>query len=98
MSAKANRPDRPSLIFFHSPRSGRSRRAEGYLSQVLQRRGNHETFQIYRVDASEQPELAQRFEIEDVPTIVVVENKSVRGRVSPGGCTEIERLLRPWLR
>ena len=90
--------DRPRLIFFHSSRSGRSRRVEGYLSQVLQRRGNHETFRIYRVDTSEHPELAERFDIQDVPTLVVVENKSVRGRVSPGGCTEIERLLRPWLR
>jgi thioredoxin-like negative regulator of GroEL len=89
--------EQPLLIFFHSPRSGPSRRAEGYLSQVLQRRGNHETFRIYRVDASERPDLAQRFKIADVPTLVVVDGKRVSGRVSPRGCVEIERLLGPWL-
>jgi thioredoxin-like negative regulator of GroEL len=47
----------------------------------------------------EHAELALRFRIEDVPTIVVVENKRVRGRLaSPRGCRDIERLLAPWLR
>jgi hypothetical protein len=37
--------------------------------------------------------------VEDVPTIVVVEDKRVRGRLaSPRGCRDIEQLLSPWLR
>ena len=106
MSASAAEPrseqlgaQRPRLVFFHARKSGRSRLVEGYLSQVLQRRHNHESFQLLHVDVDEHPELAERFRIEDVPTIVVVERKRVRGRLaSPRGCREIEALLAPWLR
>ena len=91
--------ERPRLVFFHARNSGRSRRVEGYLSQVLQRRRNHESFQLLHVDVHEHSDLAERFLVEDVPTIVVVEGKRVRGRlVSPRGCRDIEALLAPWLR
>lgn len=91
--------ERPRLIFFYAQSSGRSRRAEGYLSQVLQRRRNHESFQLYHVDVDEHPELATRFGIRDVPTLVVVERKRVQGRLeTPRGCRDIEQLLSPWLR
>jgi thioredoxin-like negative regulator of GroEL len=90
---------RPRLVFFHARNSGRSRRVEGYLSQVLQRRRNHDSFELLHVDVDEHADLAERFRIDDVPTIVVVEDKRVRGRlVSPRGCREIEQLLAPWLR
>jgi thioredoxin-like negative regulator of GroEL len=93
------RGTRPRLVFFFARNSGRSRRVEGYLSQVLQRRHNHESFELLHVDVEEHAELAERFRIEDVPTIVVVEDKRVRGRLaSPRGCREIEALLAPWLR
>lgn len=91
--------ERPRLIFFFSPASGRSRRVDGYLSQVLQRRHNHESFRMYRVDVEEEPELVQRFGIDEVPTLVVVDGKQVSGRLtSPRGCRQIEELLAPWLR
>ena len=91
--------ERPRLVFFYSSNSGRSRRVEGYLSQVLQRRRNHESFQLLRVEVEERVDLAERFGIKDVPTIVVVEDKRVRGRLeTPRGCREIEQLLAPWLR
>jgi thioredoxin-like negative regulator of GroEL len=90
---------RPRLVFFHAKASGRSRRVEGYLSQVLQRRRNHESFLLLNVDVDEQADLAKRFRIDEVPTIVVVEGKRVRGRLeSPRGCRDIEQLLAPWLR
>jgi thioredoxin-like negative regulator of GroEL len=93
------RAEKPRLVFFHARNSGRSRRVEGYLSQVLQRRRNHESFQLLQVDVEQHADLAERFRIEDVPTIVVVEDKRVRGRlVSPRGCRDIEQLLAPWLR
>jgi thioredoxin-like negative regulator of GroEL len=98
---RAERPatERPRLVFFYSSNSGRSRRVEGYLSQVLQRRRNHESFQLLRVEVEERVDLAERFGIKDVPTIVVVEDKRVRGRLeTPRGCREIEQLLAPWLR
>jgi thioredoxin-like negative regulator of GroEL len=91
--------ERPRLVFFYSQASGRSRRVEGYLSQVLQRRRNHESFRLYRVDVDSEPELVQRFGIDEVPTLVVVDGKRVSGRLtSPRGCREIEELLAPWLR
>jgi len=90
---------RPRLVFFHSKASGRSRRVEGYLSQVLQRRRNHESFELLNVDVDANAQLAEHFAIDEIPTIVVVQNKRVKGRlVSPRGCRDIEQLLAPWLK
>jgi thioredoxin-like negative regulator of GroEL len=89
---------RPGLVFFQSSSSGRSRRVEGFLAQVLQRRANHDTFRIYRVDAKDQAELVERFGIDTIPTLVIVEEQRVRGQLSnPRGCREIESFLAPWL-
>jgi thioredoxin-like negative regulator of GroEL len=90
--------DRPQLLFFYSLTSGRSRRAEGFLAQVLQRRRNHQAFRLRRIDADQHPELVERFKIEEIPTLVVVENKRVRARLqAPRGCAQITRTLAPWL-
>jgi thioredoxin-like negative regulator of GroEL len=90
--------DRPQLLFFYSVTSGRSRRAEGFLAQVLQRRRNHQAFRLRRIDADQHPELVERFKIEEIPTLVVVENKRVRARLrAPRGCAQITRTLAPWL-
>jgi hypothetical protein len=89
---------RPRLVFFFSKASGRSRRVEGFLSQVLQRRRNHESFDLLNVDVDENADVADRFAIDEVPTIVVIEEKRVQGRLaSPRGCRDIEQLLSPWL-
>jgi len=89
----------PRLLFFHDQRSGKSRRAEGFLAQVLQRGGNHQTFMIHRIDVGQRPDLAQRFKIAATPTLLVVQDKKVQARLeSPTGCKDIELLLRPWLR
>ncbi len=86
------------LVFVHSQLSGRCRRAEGYLAQVLQRRRNHETFRVHRLDAEARPELAERFRIKALPTILVVEEKVERGRLEePRGCRDIATFLEPWL-
>ena len=91
--------DKPGLVFFHSRSSGRCRRVEGFLAQVLQRRHNHDTFKLYRVEAEERSDLARRFGIDALPTILVVENKLVTARiVAPRGCREIEAALAPWLK
>ena len=88
----------PKLVFFYSERSGASRRAEGFLAQVLQRRSNHETFQLYRVDIDKRPDLAKRFRVSHVPCFAVVIGKKLEGRLEkPRGCREIESFLSPWL-
>jgi len=66
---------------------------------VLQRRRNHGTFRLYRVDEETRPDLVQRFGIATTPTLVVVENRTVRARLErPRSCREIERFLGPWLK
>src|SRR6266571_8347702 len=87
---------KPGLVFFHSRVSGSCRRAEGFLAQVLQRRRNHETFRLYRVAQEERPDLVDQFGITTMPTLVVVEGKTVRAKLErPRGCREIESFLAP---
>ena|SRR5438132_882017 len=90
---------KPRLIFFQSASSGRCRRVEGFLAQVLQRRSNHDTFELLRVDAASNTELVERFKIETIPTLVVVADKRAEAWLpNPQGCRDIERFLAPWLR
>jgi len=101
MTTRTSEPiaTKPSLVFFHSAASGRSRRVEGFLAQVLQRRSNHDTFDVLRIDAGEHAELVEQFKIETIPTLVVVKDKQAQGRLpNPRGCRDIERFLAPWLR
>jgi DNA-binding HxlR family transcriptional regulator len=91
--------ERPTLVVFFSAMCGSSRRAEGFLANILQRRHNHETFRLVRIDADERPELAERFHVAEIPTLLVVTDRLVRGRLSkPQGCAEIRQLLSPWLK
>jgi thioredoxin-like negative regulator of GroEL len=90
---------RPRLVFFHSPLSGRCRRVEGFIAQVLQRRRNHDTFELVRVSADDQPALARKFGIEELPTICIVDGGRLQlSIVSPRGSRQLERELEPWLR
>jgi thioredoxin 1 len=90
---------RPRLVFFYSPLSGRCRRVEGFIAQVLQRRRNHDTFDLVRVSVERRPDLAEKFRVESVPTICVVEGRKLRRTVvAPRGCRELEQELEPWLR
>ena len=90
--------EQPRLVFFHSSLSGHCRRVEGFLAQVLQRRRNHGTFKVVRVAEEERPDLLERFRVQNVPTLVVVQGKEVAGRLGqPRGCRDIEGFLAPWL-
>jgi thioredoxin-like negative regulator of GroEL len=89
---------KPGLVFFHSALSGRCRRVEGFIAQVLQRRRNHETFKYYAVAREQRPDLVEKFGVTQLPTLVVVKDKIVCARLeAPRGCQEIERFLAPWL-
>jgi thioredoxin-like negative regulator of GroEL len=89
---------KPRLVFFHSEVNGYCRRVEGFLAQVLQRRRNHGTFKVLHVAEEERPDLLERFAVDELPTLVVVEGKTVRARLErPRGCREIEGFLAPWL-
>ena len=91
---------RPRLVLFYSPTSGRSRRAEGFLAHVLQRRRrrNHDTFQVVRVNIDKRPDLAEKFRINETPTFLVIDDNRVSARLdSPRGCRDITLCLSPWL-
>ena len=91
--------EKPGLVFFFSVTSGASRRAEGFLAQVLQRRRNHHTFRVHHIDADKHPEFATSLDVTDTPTLVIVAGGRIRARITrPRGCREIERVLSPWLR
>ena len=90
---------RPRLVYFYDPVCGRCRRVEAYLAAVLQARRNHETFVFHPVSSADRPDLVDRFRVQTFPTIVVVEDRHVRGRLtSPRGVAEIELFLARWLR
>ncbi len=90
---------RPRLLFSHSETDGPSRRVDGFLAQVLQRRRNHEAFQVIRIDVQARPDLAERFRVSDYPALCVIADSRVQARLDrPRGCREIEAALKPWLK
>lgn len=93
-----NATTQPKLLYFHSRTSGLSRRVEAFLDQVLQERQNHHSFSRARVDVDRTPQLAEHFDVLDIPAIVVLEDgrvvRKLEGRVSVGG---IRDTLGPWL-
>jgi len=101
MSAVLHPPpeERPQLLFFYVPTDGRARQIEGFLAQVLQRRRNHDTVAVRRIDVSEHADLLERFRVRATPALAVVHDKRVQGRLErPSGCRAIAALLQPWLR
>ncbi|HSP74286.1 MAG TPA: thioredoxin family protein [Gaiellaceae bacterium] len=91
--------EKPGLVFVYSRVSGRCRRVEGLLAQVLQRRRNHETFRLFRVAEEERPDLVERLRVGVVPTLLILESRRVRARLTaPASCAEIEEFLAPWLK
>jgi thioredoxin 2 len=90
---------RPTLIYFSSVRSGPSRRTEAFLDQVLQARRNHRTFVRRVVDVDRRPDLAERFHVHELPTIVVLDQGRVATRLEGRkGVAELREALGPWLR
>jgi thioredoxin-like negative regulator of GroEL len=83
---------RPLLVFFYSERSGPARRMESLLAHLA--RKERERMRLRRVDVDLRPDLAARFKVAEVPTLVLVKGKRVierlDGRVSS---PRIERML-----
>ena len=87
---------KPLLVFFWSQRSGPARRMESLLAHLA--RKERERLRVMRVDIDEQPGLAKRFKIADVPTLVLVKGKRVIGRLEGrASAPVIERMLEPHL-
>ena len=71
--------DKPLLVFFTSERSGPARRMESLLAQLA--RKERSRVRVMRVEVEEQPELAEKFRVEAVPTLVLVRHKRVVDRI-----------------
>jgi thioredoxin-like negative regulator of GroEL len=80
------------LLFFSAWRSGPARRMESLLAQ-LARKERHR-LAITNVDVEEQPELAKRFKVRRVPTLILVKGKHAVARLEgKANAAEIEELV-----
>ena len=87
---------KPLLVFFSSERSGPARRMESLLAQLA--RKERTRLRVMRVDVEEQPELAERFRVVDVPTLVLVNGKQVVDRIEGrASAPKIDTMLEPHL-
>jgi len=99
MTSASPSATRPTLLVFTSRSDGRCRRIEGFLSHVLQQRKNHDTFKLQEVASETRPDLIERFRVTAVPTLMVIEDRRVRGRLAaPRNIKEIRDFLTPWLK
>lgn len=71
--------DKPLLVFFSSERSGPARRMESLLAHLA--RKERTRLRVMRVDVDDQPDLAERFKVVAVPTLVLVNGKRVVDRL-----------------
>ena len=74
-----NDADRPLLVFFWSERSGPARRMESLLAHL--ERKERQRLRVRRVDVDANPELAERFKVEIVPTLVLIKDKKAVSRL-----------------
>jgi thioredoxin 2 len=90
-------PDpRPLLVFFSSRRSGPARRMESLLAHIA--RKERDRLRVTIVDVEERAELAERFQVESVPTLVLVKGKRAVARLDGrASAPRIERMLAPHL-
>jgi thioredoxin-like negative regulator of GroEL len=88
--------DRPLLVFFTSRRSGPARRMESLLAHIA--RKERDRLRVSKIDVDERPELAQRFRVEQVPSLALVVEKRIVSRIE-GRATapRIESMLEPHL-
>jgi thioredoxin-like negative regulator of GroEL len=96
---EARKAAQPQLLFVYSETSGRSRRADAFLAQVLQRRHNHDTFDVIRVSAEQHPELVEQLGVTELPALLVLEQRKIETHVeNPRGPQQIHAALERWLK
>jgi len=87
---------RPLLVFFWSERSGPARRMESLLAHLA--RKERARLRVRRVDVDANPELAERFKVETIPTLVLVKDKKAVARIDGRtSAPRIEAMLEPHL-
>src|SRR5580765_2792721 len=82
----------PMLVFFTRSTSGPARRMESLLAHV--ERKERDRLRIRRVDSDEHPELVDKFEVDEVPSLVlVVEQRVVARLAGRANMPQIEQLI-----
>ena len=91
------KPDpRPLLVFFGASHSGPARRMESLVAHLA--RKERARLRVTQVDVNEQPELAERFAVDTVPTLALIKEKRVVGRLEGRvSAPRIESMLEPHL-
>jgi thioredoxin-like negative regulator of GroEL len=89
--------ERPLLVFFTSRRSGPARRMESLLAHIA--RKERGTLAVKRVDVDERPDIAERFKVEEIPSLALVKQKRVVARLDGRSTApKIESMLDSHLR
>jgi thioredoxin-like negative regulator of GroEL len=84
------------LLFFTHERSGPARRMESLLAHLA--RKERERLRVRRVDVDARPDLAARFDVKDVPALVLLKEKRPVARIDGrSSAPRIERMLEPFL-
>ena len=82
----------PLLAFFTEARSGPARRMESLLAHLARKERGR--LRVTRVDVGEKPEVAIRLHVETVPTLLLIKEKRVVGRLEGRvSAPRIERML-----
>jgi thioredoxin-like negative regulator of GroEL len=70
---------KPILLFFTRRTSGPARRMESLIAHVARKQRGRLT--VVSVDADENADLMERLEVEEIPTLVLVKDRSAVGRL-----------------
>ena len=86
----------PLLIFFTRETSGPARRMESLLAHIARKERGR--LRVRRVDSDAHPRLVKQFAVAEVPSLVLVVDRAVAGRIDGrASMPQIERLLAPHL-
>jgi thioredoxin-like negative regulator of GroEL len=78
-SRRGRRLHKPILLFFTKRTSGPARRMESLIAHVARKERRRLT--VVSVDADENADLVERLQVEQIPTLVVVKDRSAVGRL-----------------
>jgi thioredoxin 2 len=86
----------PILLFFTASTSGPARRMESLLAHLA--RKERARLRVARIDTTEAPEWVDRLQIQEIPTLVLVQGGRPVGRLEGrASAPQIERMLAPHL-
>ena len=71
--------DCPQLVFFTSHRSGPARRMESLLAHIARKERGR--LRVRKVDVDDRPDLAERFRVQQVPSLALVVERRVVSRL-----------------